>query len=189
MGGSNERWLPVAGYRGIYEVSDWGRVRSLERQVKTCGGALRRVPARVLRLAPDRFGHMRVGLHREGRQQQLYVHRLVLEAFVGTCPDGMEACHGDGDPANNRLEFLRWDTPAANQADRLRHGTHIRGERHKLSKLTEAEVLAIRVDSRPHRKVATDYGVSHAAVSLIKRRKNWGWLEGPSDASPVTHPA
>lgn len=52
------------------------------------------------------------------------VHRLVLEAFVGPCPEGMEGCHGDGDPTNNSLGNLRWDTATSNQLDKVRHGTH-----------------------------------------------------------------
>jgi hypothetical protein len=52
------------------------------------------------------------------------VHRLVLETFVGPCPDGMECCHNNGDPADNRLENLRWDTLSSNAYDRVEHGVH-----------------------------------------------------------------
>jgi len=57
------------------------------------------------------------------------VHRLVLEAFAGPCPDGMEACHGDGDPTNNRRLNLRWDTRSSNQLDTVRHGRHTNANR------------------------------------------------------------
>lgn len=58
------------------------------------------------------------------RYPHSYVHRLVLEAFVGPCPPGMEACHWNGIPGDNRLHNLRWDTPSANNADILRLGRH-----------------------------------------------------------------
>jgi hypothetical protein len=82
------------------------------------------------------------------RGKHRLVHRLVLEAFVGPCPDGMECCHDDGNPSNNRLDNLRWDTKRNNQNDRLRHGTHIRGERNRIAKLTDAQAEEVRQMSR-----------------------------------------
>ncbi len=114
-----ENWKPIAGYEGLYEVSDMGNVRSIRRN-------LIKSPA-----ANDR-GYFHVGLHSGAKQQRLYVHRLVLEAFVGPCPAGMEGCHNDGDRANNRLDNLRWDTSKNNHADRLEHGTDTRGEKNGL---------------------------------------------------------
>ncbi len=58
-----------------------------------------------------------------GTVRRGYVHVLVLTAFRGHCPAGMEGCHNDGDPKNNRLSNLRWDTHSANQKDGFRHGT------------------------------------------------------------------
>jgi len=92
----------------------------------------------------------------------------------------MECCHGDGDRTNNCLENLRWGTKRSNQADRLRHGTHNRGERHKSSKLTKAQVLAIRNDSRSCPEIAKDHGIHPTYVSQIKRRVRWAWLEDPA---------
>lgn len=113
-----ERWQWVPDYAGLYEVSDRGRVRSIER-VTTRG---RRIPSRILRTALSAYPT--VGLYRDGRQRRFYVHRLVLAAFVGPCPPGMEGCHGDGDPLNANLTNLRWDWPSANNRDKTRHGTH-----------------------------------------------------------------
>lgn len=75
-------------------------------------------------------GYNRQGGHRfvelvgpEGTSSK-YVHRLVLEAFVGPCPDGMVACHWDDNPENNHLNNLRWDTESSNQRDKVRNGRH-----------------------------------------------------------------
>ena len=63
-------------------------------------------------------GYLAVTLWRKGQQNTKYVHRLVLEAFVGPCPPGMEACHNNSNPADNRLSNLRWDTRQANHKDK-----------------------------------------------------------------------
>lgn len=115
-----DSWRPVVDYEGLYEVSDQGRVRSLDRR----DAAGRWVHGRAVQPVVHHRGHLRVSLWSGGRRTQVFVHRLVLEAFRGPAPDGMEACHNDGKPTNNRLENLRWDTQSENQLDRVRHGTH-----------------------------------------------------------------
>ncbi|RUU22663.1 HNH endonuclease [Mesorhizobium sp. M7A.F.Ca.AU.002.06.1.1] len=108
-----------------------------------------------------------------------YVHLLVLEAFVGPRPDGLEGCHNDGNPDNNRLDNLRWDTPESNQADRIAHGTDIRGIKNGQSKLTEEDISAIRREYVPRvkgsdcRALASKYGVSHSLIAGIVRNKTW----------------
>lgn len=120
-----ERWLPVPGYEGYYEVSDYGRVRSLEREVYSRQwGNYRRVPGRYLSLGDKGRGYRAVNMCREGKQRSAMVHRLVTSAFVGPCPAGMEVCHKNGDPSDNRLANLRYGTSSENKRDSVRHGTH-----------------------------------------------------------------
>jgi hypothetical protein len=115
-----------------------------------------------------------------GKGASRKVHRLVLEAFVGPCPPGMECCHNDGNPLNNRLDNLRWDTRRSNQLDRNRHGTGSRGEKSTVSRLLECEVREIKRGLRcgeSYRQLAAVFGVSYGAVSAIKYGKSWAWLE------------
>lgn len=114
-----EIWKAIPGHVG-YEVSSMGRVRSLAR-LDSRG---RRRAERILRPRPQRRGHHTVALYQDGVRTEAPVHRLVLLAFVGPCPDGMEACHRNDVPDDNRIENLRWDTRAANVADSVRNGTH-----------------------------------------------------------------
>lgn len=76
--------------------------------------------------------------------KRYYIHRLVLLAFVGPCPPGMECCHIDGNPINNRLSNLRWGTRRENMEDRVRHGCDNGGIRNGMSRLTVADVVEIR---------------------------------------------
>ena len=111
-----ERWLPVPGFEGRYEVSDRGRVWSHYRYGGTDG--------RLLKLVPDNNGYPVVTLHLNGVQSLGKVHRMVMAAFVGPCPDGREVRHLDGDPTNADLRNLAYGTHSENVRDSVRHGTH-----------------------------------------------------------------
>lgn len=76
----------------------------------------------------------------DGKKETFYIHRLVLETFTGPCPPGMEGCHNDGDPSNNNLDNLRWDTKEANAADTLEMGRHV-----PAGKLDDLDRIAIWV--------------------------------------------
>src|SRR3954468_21881101 len=115
---------PVEGFPG-YRVSDSGEVQSCWNRLGRRGGMTDSwLPLKLIR----RQDHLVVNLHRDGVKSARYVHHLVLEAFVGPRPPGLVCCHWDGDPSNNRLANLRWDTHQANMDDMLRHGTRGRGE-------------------------------------------------------------
>jgi hypothetical protein len=113
----DERWLPVVGYEGIYEVSDLGRVRSVDR-LTSRGNRLR---GRVLKERRLPTGRPRVSLAFNARTVDAYPYRLVLEAFVGSCPPGMEALHWDDNFDNNALSNLRWGTRTDNMRDMSRN--------------------------------------------------------------------
>ena len=120
-----ERWKPVVGYEGHYEVSDHGRVRSLDREVEASnqyGPVVKKYKGRALKPKANTNGRLQVNLWRDGKGTWLQVHRLMLEAFRGSCPPGHEACHWDDDPTNNKLDNLRWDTRSSNMLDRVRNG-------------------------------------------------------------------
>lgn len=171
-----EVWAPVADYPDSYEVSNLGGVRSKRRQVHWRGSMVTRRATVLRQVETSCFGHLSVGLYRDGKQKQRQVHRLVLEAFVGPRPVSMECCHGDGNPANNKVGNLRWDTRKGNMSDRNRHGTSNRGDRHGAAKLTSHDVAAIRAEILSGRKlcdIATERGVSRSAISLIKSNKTW----------------
>lgn len=119
-----EQWKPVVGYEGLYSVSASGVVRSEDRVLVDARGIPRRLRSRVLRPARTSAGYQTVVLCANGAQRSRYVHELVLEAFAGPRPIGLVACHGDGKPANNHAENLRWGTYRDNGLDALRHGTN-----------------------------------------------------------------
>lgn len=181
-----ERWRSISGYEGHYEVSDLGRVRSLDRvvpHVRSKSGTCRRVGL-ILKPGIDTDGYCMVLLYRDGRRELRKVHQLVLEAFAGPCPAGMQGCHDNRTPADNRLKNLRWDTPEGNHADRVRHGTDPVGERNPAAKLVAAQVLRIRklrARGITQRKCATIFGVSKSLIGEIDCRRAWAHLQSPGE--------
>ena len=113
-----ERWLPVVGHEKYYDVSDHGRVRSRHPRTRAVGGILKLV---VRKSSGRVFVNLSNG-HSGGKSY--IVHRMVLEAFVGPCPPGMETLHADDDPTNNNLNNLRWGTRSENEYESVRNGHH-----------------------------------------------------------------
>jgi hypothetical protein len=118
--GMSEIWKPVVGSENYYEISNLGQAKSLDRIINTRGRGKRKHQGRDLKATLDSRGYPIVSIG--GRTRK--IHQLVLEAFVGPCPPGMEGCHNNGCPTDNRLENLRWDTPSSNSQDRIKHGNH-----------------------------------------------------------------
>lgn len=119
-----ERWLPVLSYVGYYEVSERGNVRSIDRVIPRRAGGPQRIRGRTLKRSVTQGGYENVSLcDGTGNVRTQRVHSLVLTAFVCPRPDGLVACHNDGNPQNNNLSNLRWDTQSNNLGDMRRHGT------------------------------------------------------------------
>lgn len=117
-------WRAAPGFEGHYEVSDDGRVRSVDRVITLKNGRTRKKRGVELSPSVDEHGRLGVSLYLDGRQTRRRVHVLVLEAFVGPRPAGMEGCHNNGVVTDNRRTNLRWDTSSENRYDTVRHGHH-----------------------------------------------------------------
>lgn len=153
----DEQWKAIPGFTG-YDVSDQGQVQSYYRKAKK-GWELAGEPQRVLKPSRgrNRTGYRAVNLRRQGKTHHVRVAQLVLLAYVGPCPDGLEVCHNDGDPANDGLENLRYDTHLANCGDRA----------------DEGKVRAVcreYADGEPVAEIARRHG--------IRRDTIWQWAAG-----------
>ena len=183
-----EVWKDISGYEGLYQISNLGRVKSLRRS-KWNGRSWIELKERILKLFTLKpRGYKFVLLCKNSRYKNCYIHRLVLGAFVGPCPEGMESCHfPDRDPSNNRLDNLRWDVHKNNIADAKIHGTlvgskgKILGEKNPNARLSECEVIKIRIlyDGRKCTvsELAVMFDVSLGAVRSIIARRTWKHVE------------
>lgn len=159
-----ERWLPVVGFKGRYEVSDRGRVRSLHWG-----------EPRVLAPSPHPGGYVLYHLYLDGKRKAVTAHRAVMEAFVGPRPKGMQIRHKDGLRQNNKLSNLSYGTPQQNADDKHRHGTALCGETSPLSKINTIAVLEIRRlrGKNTQQELADRFGITFSNVSAIQLRKSW----------------
>jgi hypothetical protein len=185
-----EQWKKIAGF-DFYEVSDKGRARSALREIErvnprwkshkqtiTVGGKIIDGWKRYKNGKPSCIF---VSLRQDGKTYTFRLHRLVLSAFVGDAPEGMECCHNNGDPFDNRLENLRWGTHKDNMQDCVDHGrksnppVHM-GENHPRSKLSASDVQKIRSMEYRHglfAQIANLYNISLGHASRIWKGDGW----------------
>lgn len=178
-----ERWLPIIGFEGRYEVSDHGRVKSLPRRVKTTRNNQGWFPLRGRIIRPFKHvkgGHLMASISRDGEIVRRMVHHLVLEAFVGLAPEGHECDHIDFNPENNRVENLRWVTHTENIRHTARAGRGSRGESNRKSKLTENDIRSIRlryIEGFKRADIAATFHVSYDTIWKVATRKTWKHVE------------
>lgn len=157
-----EVWRSVVGYEGLYEVSDMGRIRSLDRPIRC--GALLATPVDV-----KGSGYRFVSLSKAGHVRKVNVHILVLEAFVGTKPTPKHQClHDDGDRTNPRLKNLAWGTQSQNMQDKVRHGTHARGEQGGNAVMTNEVAQWVRESSQSSLELAPIMGCASSTIRAIR---------------------
>lgn len=177
-------FLPVAGFSN-YRVGDDGSVWSLNGY----GPKKSRKPGEWHRLRTvlnrsGNNGRQQVTLRAGSIKISKPVHRLVLETFVGPCPEGCCACHNNGDGLDNRLENLRWDTQANNIADAVRQGTFSRGNKHGSARLNEEQVRSIRerhAAGTPMAHLAKEFGVAPYSIRGIVTGRTWRHLLNEED--------
>jgi hypothetical protein len=166
---------PIPNFPG-YQVTTDGRVWSEPKPGKHKKG-------KWLKPVMLNRGYLRVTLC-NGRQYNCFIHRLVLETYIGPCPKGMECRHLDGNPANNNLNNLKWGTRSENSYDAVRHGVHPglkrKGEKHPSAKLTEDQVRLIYASYHnglhTQKELADYFGISTQNICGICNGRNWKHL-------------
>lgn len=172
-----ETWKDIPGYEGRYQASDKGRIRSIDRAVEgrnpyTGRPFVRRLKGRTLR--PGRYcksGHLSVVLGKGAPGKP--VHQLVMLTFQGPPPVGTEICHANGNPTDNRLENLRYDTRRENILDVYRQGRVWR-------KLSTTDAIAIKrglSEGASGAALARKFGVSQTTISRIKLGRIFAWVQ------------
>ena len=172
---ASEVWAPIPGFESSYEISTFGRVRSLTRVVPSRRWGHKKVQGRDMVLAECCDGYRGVNLCAEGVAYKRLVHRLVALTFLGKS-DLPVVRHLDGDKTNNRVTNLAWGTDKENTGDRWTHGTMIFGEAHRRAVLSDSQVQIIR---RMHARkfstkgLARSFGVGESTIHNVVKRNTW----------------
>lgn len=175
-----ERWAPVIGYEGQYDVSDCGRVKSLTRTVTRppCGRSDKPSTTiyheKILRPRKHTAGYWIVQLSKGGLGRDYLIHRLVAAAFVPGA--GEVVRHLDGDPSNAHYSNLAWGSFQDNEADKAKHGRVPRGAHHPNAKLDAQVAASIRDlanSGLPHSVIAERFNISRYAVYSIAKGMTW----------------
>lgn len=169
---TQEKWQTIPGFEGKYEASDQGRVRSVDRRVRLVVHGVettRLARGCVLRPAPSPLGHLTVVL---GRGNTASVHAVVALTFIGPRPQGLDVAHNDGNPANNRVENLRYASRSSNNRDKITHG------RTKLSVSDVQRIRAVHKEGKRGRKtgIAKELGVSPSTVSDVIAGRTYDYV-------------
>jgi hypothetical protein len=179
---TQEGWRPVAGYEGLYEVSDAGRVRSCARLVPTAnrfGPFMRSYPAKLKALYHDKDGYVAVSLGREGVQRAYRVSRLVLTAFDRAPEVGEEACHRNHNKNDNTASNLAWGTRAENEAQKDAAGrrppTTVSA---KLPPETHEEVRRRKAAGENYQQIAAAFDCHWTSVWNLLKGKTWRSAQG-----------
>lgn len=182
-----EKWKPIEGYEGLYEVSDFGRIRSLQRTTTVKGkeGKLyaRTHKAKILAQTFDgRNYYLQVSLSKNGKNKKLLVHRLVAKAFIENPLFLPEVNHIDEDKTNNFAENLEWCTHKYNNNYGSKR-TSSCGEKNSQNKFSEELIKQVRLEfvaGDPEKgltALSKKYGISRPHLCAILRGNRWGWLE------------
>lgn len=165
----SEVWRPIPGWDD-YEASTLGQVRVLTNKR---GG---RLPVPLVMKPGLANGRPSISLQRGPRRESAQVGVWVLRAFVGPRPDGLECSHRNGNPFDNRIENLTWETHAVNMARKWDHGTVLSGSRNGAAKLIERDVeivkrmLSLKI---PQVVIAEVFDVDQSTISAINSGRNW----------------
>lgn len=171
-----EIWEDVEGYKGRYQVSSEGRIKSLARKSKRDYRGDVSVPEKILK-QQKREGYLRVTLTKYSKSKTLSVHRLVAGSFIPNPKNRKYINHKDGDKTNNNVSNLEWCTCSENQKHAYDNGLCDRRGENSSTSLTNKDVLEIRAAKNlgcfSDREIAKAYGVSRKCINHIVNRNTW----------------
>lgn len=174
---TEEIWKGIEGYETLYQISNQGIVKSLDRIIKHKTGKLQPIKGLILKGDTNNAGYHRIRLFSISSKERVFVHRLVAQTFIPNPLNLPCVNHKDGNKKNNRVDNLEW----TNYPDNIKHAystglaIHPVGEQWHNSKLTETKVLAIRAKGSTvtQQSLADEFGVSRRAIGKILNRQNW----------------
>lgn len=166
-----EIWKDIKDYKGLYQINNFSRVKSLPRNT-TNGG--------ILKTAKNSSGYLMISLCKNGKKKHVYIHRIIAKTFIPNPKNKPCINHKNGIKTDNRLENLEWVTYQENAIHSYKNGLQKiqRGsDRGRVAKLNEKKVKEIRrlyvIKNYSQRQIALKYSLSQSNISHIINYKTW----------------
>lgn len=174
-----EEWKDINGYEGRYQVSTFGRIKSIARLKKRKDGTFHKAKAIIKKLRLIKFGYITVFLYKDDKYKHHLVHVLVANAFIKKGDGLLEVNHIKGIKNDNRAIKLEWLT----KSDNIKHAYSLgimsqKGEKHASNKLNNEQVLFIFHSGEPSLKLSKKYGVTQGSINNIRTGTTWSHLTG-----------
>lgn len=157
-----EIWKDIEGFEGLYQVSNYGRVKGLK--------------TNTILKPNEHTGYLRVQLSKNGKQTNHFIHRLVARTFIPNPENKPEVNHKDADKKNNHVENLEWVTSKENSRHAVQQGLIKNGSELKNSKLVESDIPKIREmikQGHTYSQIGKRFGISKTTVWQIKEGVTW----------------
>jgi hypothetical protein len=169
-----EVWKDVSGFEGAYQVSNRGRVKSLERVVKSRWAKGCTYHEKMLSLK-TKNRYCKVVLRLNGELKNALIHRLVAQAFIPNPKNLPEVNHIDGDTNNNAADNLEWCNASQNAHHALALGLRksVKGDKHGKSKITEKQAREIKYSTESRKALAEKYGLTYSGIYQIQAGYRW----------------
>lgn len=180
-----EKWKEVVGYSGLYEVSNIGRVRSLDRKAyrkgKSKSGFMVTIKGKILKNKLN-HGYHHIHLYTGGKYRTKKVHRLVAKAFIPNPEDKPNVNHIDLDRTNNKVDNLEWCTQQENIDHSIKLGSYDLFDNNVFAKLKNEQVLQIvqllDTSNMIYTDIAIRFNISVQSIEGIDSGRTWSRLTG-----------
>lgn len=170
---NGEIWLPVKEYEGLYEVSNKGRIKVLERQTNVRYGTSIRKEKLIKPSLNKVVNYLYIGLHKNGKYTNSRIHRLVAEAFIPNPENKKEVNHINGDKLNNSVENLEWNTPLENTRNAFKNGHNSKRIKLNFKKIKEIKELSEK--GMKNSEIAKIYGVQRKSIWRVVTNQAWNF--------------
>lgn len=159
----NEIWKDIEGYEGLYQVSNFGRIKSFKS-----------FKSKILKPSLQSAKYLQITLCKNEKKSVL-MHRLVAKAFIVNPNNLPWVNHIDGNKLNNNVDNLEWNTEKEDCENKRKRNVIPKGENHGRAKLTEKQVSTIKElkGQYTYKKLGEMFNVTKYAIYLIYKNKNW----------------
>lgn len=170
-----EIWKDVVGYEGLYEISSFGNIRSVERIIKDSIGRNRIFKSANLKVRKNKYGYMDILLLKDGKQTQFLIHRLVASVFIENKENKPQVNHIDCVKSNNKVDNLEWNTRKENIKHSFDNNLQKinKGEDHANTILKNEDVIFIFNSDLKRKELSKMFKVSYQSICDIKWGRRW----------------